>query len=356
MTLKLHPLLNNPNSVVVSIKPVTLKLSPKDYQDAAQQVMEAMQISLEGEKVAIKPNLTSGEHFADPDTGITTHPDFVGGMVTYLYKHGAKKGGIYVVEDPRDSDDFTVRHWRGTGFNEMAEATGAKIRTPIRNFCVRKKVPRPMVHTERLVTRYAADPHTLLMNVPKMKTHNLGITSLCFKNLMGLDEVFERHYCGQAMGDFLKAKGIKDVPQTPWMDKELHEGWEAELAKRLIDLAQVIPPHLNLVEGVIARDGTGFNRGTNFPIGTVVAGINMVAVDSVASYIMGFDPLKLVYTRMAAEWGLGTNDLEKMNIYIVSEGELVPVKDVEKLRAKRKFQVISGLLNEPEYTLNDGDL
>ena len=46
-----------------------------------------MQLELSGEKVAIKPNLTSEEHFADPDTGITTHWAFVGGMVEYLFKH-----------------------------------------------------------------------------------------------------------------------------------------------------------------------------------------------------------------------------------------------------------------------------
>ena len=93
------------------------------------------------------------------------------------------------------------------------------------------------------------------------------------------------------------------------MDRALHERWQEGLARRLADLAKVVQPQINVVEGIVGRDGTGFNRGTNYPLGLVVAGINMVAVDSVASYLMGFDPQELIYLRVAAEAGLGCNDL-----------------------------------------------
>ena len=166
MKIKIHPLLDDQNAVLVYKEPVAEKPAHADFWRIGKKIMEISQLELSGEKVAIKPNATSGEHFADPDTGITTHPDFVGGMVEYLYQHGAKPGGIYVVEDPRDSDDFNPRHWKGTGYVEMAEATGAKIRCPISYYCVKKTVPNPMVHPVRNVTRYAVD-------VPKMKTHNM---------------------------------------------------------------------------------------------------------------------------------------------------------------------------------------
>ena len=63
----------------------------------------------------------------------------------------------------------------------------------------------------------------------------------------------------------------------------MHELWQTGLARRLADTAQVLRPALNIVEGVVGREGTGFHRGRNRPLGLVIAGVNMVAVDSVAS-------------------------------------------------------------------------
>jgi uncharacterized protein (DUF362 family) len=213
-------------------------------------------------------------------------------------------------------------------------------------YCVKKTVPKPYVHSQRNVSRYAVDPRTVLFNVPKMKTHNLGITSLCMKNLMGLDDVFDRHYCGQAYGDVPEFKQYAGRPNNEWMDVSLHEKWQAGLGKRLADLAQVIRPQLNLVEGVVARDGTGFNRGRNFPLGMVVAGTNMVAVDSVASYLMGFAPAKMVYLNVAHAVGLGENHLENLCIFEVIDGSIVPCRSLETLRAPEPFRVISGIIGE----------
>jgi hypothetical protein len=66
--------------------------------------------------------------------------------------------------------------------------------------------------------------------------------------------------------------------------------WQEGLARRLTDTAQVIRPALNIVEGIVGREGTGFQRGRNRTLGLAVAGVNPVAVDSLTSYLMGFDP------------------------------------------------------------------
>ena len=344
MTLKIHPLLNDPNAVLIYRRPVSDLPADVEFERTACEAMQMMQIELDGKKVAIKPNVTSGEHFADPNTGITTHPAFIGGMVRYLAQHGARRDGIYIVEDPRDSDDFNPRHWKGTGYLEMAAATGARLRCPISYYCVKKNVPRPFVHPVRNVTRYAVDPETILINVPKLKTHNLAITSLCLKNLMGLDDVFDRHYCSQALQVHFMSLDEHMKKQT--MDETRHVDWQRGLAYRLADLAQVLPAHLNLVEGVVGRDGTGFNRGTNYPLGLVVGGINPVAVDSVASFIMGFDPGRLIYLQIAAEAGLGSNDLNRLKAYVVEDGRIVPCYDLDKERANPPFRVIRNIAGE----------
>ena len=345
--MKLNPLLEHRDAVLVVRQPVPDAPAWEDYRRVARTALGLIGLELDGEKAVLKPNVTAGEHFANPDSGIGTHPAFVEGMIEYLRDHGMRRAGAYILEDPRDSDDNEPRHWRGTGYLEVAERTGTKLRCPTTYTCVRKQVPRPFVHASRNVSRLAVAPDAVLINVPKLKTHNLGITTLCMKNLMGVDLVFDRHYCGQAWQDLppeIRDNGSR--PRHEWMTRAIHEQWQEALGKRLADLAQVVPPRLNVVEGVIGRDGTGFNRGRNVPLGLVVAGVNVVAVDAVASYIMGFEPTELIYLKVAASIGLGDNDVRRLRVYTAEEGALTVCHDPQRLRASPPFTVISGIMEE----------
>ncbi len=305
-----------------------------------------MQVKLEGERVVIKPNATSAEHFANPDTGITTHPGFIHGMVDYFQEQHTPSKSITIAEDPRNSDDTLPRHWKGTGYDQLAQSTGARLHCPTPYTCIKGVVPKPLVFRKLNVSRLSIAPNTVLLNVPKLKTHNLSITTLCLKNLMGLVNVYDRHYCGQAWQEMPIEIQTDPRPRTEWFTRAMHELWQAGLARRLVDTAQVIQPALNLVEGIIAREGTGFQRGRNRPLGLVVAGVNMVAVDSLASYLMGFEPQQLIYLRHAAEAGLGENDIRRLRIYIEQDGEVIPCRDVAALRADPPLQVISNITDE----------
>ena len=344
--MRLHPLLNDPQAVLVSHMPVGDPVGWDAYRAAARAAMAAMQIELDGEKAVIKPNVTVGEKYADPDTGIGTHPGFVHGMFDYLVEHGGRRSAVYVLEDPRNADDNDPRHWRGTGYDTLAQETGIKLRCPTTYTCVKRPVPQHQTHPTLNVSRLAVRQNTVLFNVPKLKTHNLAITTLCLKNMMGAVNVLDRHFCAQAWEEIPKTSRDDTRPKYEWMDEKVHELWEAGLARRLNDTAKAVPPHLNIIEGVVGRDGTGFHRGRNFPLGLVIAGVNMVAVDSVTSYLMGFDPAHLVYLRMAAEAGLGSNDLNALRIYIVREGAIVPCPDIEALRARPPLRVIRGIAGE----------
>lgn len=347
--MHIHPLLADPRVVVVSHTPVHEPVLATDYALAAASLLTALQVRLDGERAVIKPNVTSGEHHRNPDSGIVTHPAFVGGMVEHLAGHGARRGGIYVIEDPRDTDDNAPRHWQGTGYDALAASTGVKLRCPTSYTCVRRTVPRPHVFPTVNVSRLALAPGTVLFNVPKLKTHNLAITTLCLKNLMGLVNVFDRHYCGQAWRE-LAAAGVLPADsrsQHEWMDATLHERWQEGLARRLADTAQVIQPHLNIVEGVVGREGTGFQRGRNFSLGLAIAGVNMVAVDALTSYLMGYDPARLIYLQYAAS--LGCNDVTQLRVYEAREGELVACPDIEALRIHPPLRVIRNIVGEEDH-------
>jgi uncharacterized protein (DUF362 family) len=344
--VKIHPSLQDPDAVVVFQSPPLEQPAWEDFRLAGLRAMNAMQIELAGQKAVLKPNLTSGEHIADAESGITTHPAFVQGMVEYLQQHGARAGGIRIAEDPRNSDDNQPRQWRGTGFERVAQLTGAKLHCPTTYTCVRKTVPQALVHEHLNVSRLAVAGDSVLFNIPKLKTHNLAITTLCMKNLMGLVCARERHFCAQAWKELPEEVRCNPRPRYEWLDPATHERWQAGLARRLVDTARVIQPALNLVEGIVGREGSGFQRGRNRGLGLVLAGVNLVAVDSLTSYLMGFDPLRLVYLRLAAAGGLGENRIERLKVYVERGGELRRCADVHALRLAPPFHVISGLRGE----------
>ncbi len=340
--MKLDSRLLSPKSVAIYRRRVSPTPSAAEFQAAAEEALAVMRLELEGEPVVLKPNVTSGEHF-QPEMGITTHPAFVGGLVRYLRAHGAASDSIHIVEDPHNQDDESPPTWENTGYPEMAEAVGANLSAPTRETIVRRNVSQPLAHASRLVSSLAVEPGTIYINVPKLKTHNLAITTLCMKNQQGLVYVLERHYCAQAMQE-MDLQGIDTSrPHEEWMDEALHERWQEGLARRLADLAAIAVPHLNVIEGVVGRDGTGFNRGANYPLGLVMAGVNMVAVDSVASYLMGFDPQQIIYLRVAAKAGLGIHDPTQLDIYTSEGGELVPCDDLDRWRTNPSFGVIRGV-------------
>ena len=340
--MTLHPWLDDPTAVLVSRTPVPTSPTGDDFARAARTAFEAMELDLAGERVVIKPNVTSGEMFADPDSGITTHPGFVHGLLDYLLDHGATADRTSIVEDPRDTDDDEPRHWRGTGYLDVVESTGVGLRFPTTASCVSRPVPDPLVFPQLAVDAEATDPETVLINVPKFKTHNLAITTLSMKNLMGIVYTPDRHYCRQAWLEVPEAdRKPPSSPDAPF-DTALHERWQAGLARRLADTSKIAVPRLNVIEGVVGRDGTGFRNGANYAIGLVVAGINAVAVDAVASYLMGFDPSSIIYLRVAAEAGLGTHDLGAIRVIEVDGGRLVRCDEPARLRGE-PFRVISRL-------------
>ncbi|NLG28436.1 MAG: hypothetical protein GX557_11025, partial [Chloroflexi bacterium] len=119
--MKIHPLLQDPESVLVSRTPVGDPVTRTDYVRGAQQVLQALALELEaGERAVLKPNVTAGEVRENGDTGIGTHAHFVGGLVDYLHAHGGERGQVYVLEDPRNDNTEDPRTWVHTGYPEMA--------------------------------------------------------------------------------------------------------------------------------------------------------------------------------------------------------------------------------------------
>jgi uncharacterized protein (DUF362 family) len=88
----------------------------------------------------------------------------------------------------------------------------------------------------------------------------------------------------------------------------------AVMNHNLIALAGKTKPHISVVDGFVAMHREGPRHGTPFPLRTVVAGTDAVAVDAVAATIMGFDPADVGYLVHAQAAALGVANLERIRV------------------------------------------
>jgi len=115
------------------------------------------------------------------------------------------------------------------------------------------------------------------INLAKLKTHMQTGVTLSLKNQMGLLPANER-------------KG---------MHKDSH------LEKHIAYLGKAISPTISIVEGIVAMEGNGPHHGRDKRLNIVLAGDDMVELDSLATSIMGFDYKRIRHICVAASIGAG---------------------------------------------------
>jgi uncharacterized protein (DUF362 family) len=113
-------------------------------------------------------------------------------------------------------------------------------------------------------------------------------------------------------------------------------------------LAAAALPKISVVDGFVGMHGEGPRLGKRLRLGTVIAGVDPVAVDAVAAAIMGFDPLDVAYLRRAQAAGLGIADLAA--ITIVGEPWSQVRRKCRRHASDRLLRLVSG----PDADLSAG--
>ncbi len=129
---------------------------------------------------------------------------------------------------------------------------------------------------------------TNIIHLPTVKTHIFTTTTGAMKN---------------AFGGLLNEK-------RHWTHEVIHE--------TLVDLL-MIQKHIHkgifaVMDGTIAGDGPGPRCMTPYVKNVMLASADQVAIDAVAAKLMGFDPMKIKFIRIAHEMGLGCGDPSKIRI------------------------------------------
>jgi uncharacterized protein (DUF362 family)/Pyruvate/2-oxoacid:ferredoxin oxidoreductase delta subunit len=225
-----------------------------------------------GERVLIKPNMLSAKA---PERAVTTHPEILRGVISLV--QGA--GGKALVGDSPGIGSF-LKVAEQSGIMQVVQESGAELVEFVESRSVaangifkRFEISEAYLTADRVI------------NIPKLKTHEMMTMTCAVKNLFG---------------------AVVGAAKAGW---HLKAGADRQMfARMLLEIYLLRKPELTIVDAVTAMEGNGPGSGDPRSVGLLLAGINPVAVDVIAGEIAGI-PKRLLYVeRMAERLGLDGAD------------------------------------------------
>jgi uncharacterized protein (DUF362 family)/NAD-dependent dihydropyrimidine dehydrogenase PreA subunit len=237
-----------------------------------------------GNRVLLKVNLLSA---SAPDRAITTHPS----VVKALVKQVQSAGGIPIIADSPGgpfSRSMLESAYKKSGMYSVAEETGARLNYDTSS----KQVSNPEGKiAKKLDIISILDEVDVVITVPKLKTHMLtkftGATKILFGVVPGLTK---------------PAYHLKFAEIDNFCDM-------------LLDILAYVRPNLSVMDCVIGMEGDGpGSSGTPKKVGIILASEDSVALDVVASSIIGMKVDEVPILKRAKERGLTTGNLSDINV------------------------------------------
>ena len=218
-----------------------------------------------GDRVLLKPNMLAAK---EPDKAVTTHPSLVQ-VVAELVRDS---GGTVLIGDSPGIGSFSrvadksgiasAARESGSTLVEFSEAIELQGRGTFRSISIARAY-------------YEADK---IINLPKLKTHEMMTMTCAVKNLFG---------------------AVIGTEKAGW---HLKAGCSRELfAQLLLEIYLLKKPALNIVDAIFAMEGNGPGSGDPVKLGLLIAGVNPVAVDVIAGELTGIPADLLPIEREAAK-------------------------------------------------------
>jgi uncharacterized protein (DUF362 family) len=237
--------------------------------DLVKRMLEGVRacgLDVRGKKVLLKPNLVE----FDPNTCINTDVSVVAAAYEVFRTLGAAE--VKIGEGPGHRRDTyaiaEMARYRGeiTGFDGLFTDLNRDDVSPVQQFADRKEMYFPN-------TALRAD---LVVSLAKMKTHHWAGATLSMKNFFGVVP-------GSVYG---------------WPKNELHY---IGIPESIVELTRIFRRSFAIVDGIVGMEGNGPIQGTPKAAGVLVMGSDLPAVDATCCRIMGIDPGKIEYLKMAAD-------------------------------------------------------
>lgn len=232
-------------------------------------------------RVVIKPNLC---YYWGYSTGETTDPRVVSSVIDYIKRKTGSEVDISVAE--ADASAMKTKFaFPVLGYDKLCQEKRVKLinlsEGSIRDVPVKvgkKNLSLPI--NEILLN---AD---LIINIPKLKTHNFVGATCSLKNIFGA------------------------------ISKPRKYGYHKIISQVIVGVNKIVKSHLIIVDGLIAK-GSYAKK-----LGVILAGDDALAIDFVAARIMGFNPRRIAHLNLGEKEHIG----QTKNINIIEDFRLSEIR------------------------------
>lgn len=328
----LHPFIKeHPEAVFINLTSVGAPDDSQAIHDAAFKLAGEMFVRTSdgsgyplSTAITCKPNWTCTGR-PDPNDpisglGITTDLNYIEGFLKGVKTLGPEK--FYLRECA------CTHQWEQLGYYDMARRNNFDLKDLTskdywdlpEGEIIFREVNGGVVFREVGIMAPMTADGTFLINLAKLKAHQMGITA-AVKNLQGITARRFHQFCGGNYNIFKTYdKRYHKFFQPDYMEKiaelqKIHEDrgmprwkskvdrppygggfWMEQWVQRMIDAYSVIPTGINIVEGVYAQDGDGFNGGPHdgkpgkFMSNSVIFGKDAFRVDIISHWLAGHEP------------------------------------------------------------------
>jgi uncharacterized protein (DUF362 family) len=304
---------------------------------------------VKGKTVSIKLNMTSvpKEKLNDMPNEMThwVHPQVIGALVTLLGQAGATR--VRILESApwgtKPLEDFMMAAgWQPKDFASAA----TRVEFENTNFLGSgKSYARFMVPGGGLMyagydLNHSYRDTDVFVSLAKLKEHRTAGVTLSMKNCFGITPC--TIYSDNApldepsiapngfRGPMHSGSRVPPKSAPPLVDKTNSKDPGYRVPRITADLVSARPIHLAVIDGIYTMTGGELpNQNKSWlhqPIhpGLLIAGMNCVSTDAVATAVMGFDPMADRGTppfetadstlRLAEELGVGSRDLSRIEV------------------------------------------
>jgi len=211
---------------------------------------------LTGKSVLLKPNILLDDV---PAKAITTHPVFLEAVIRFLQSR--KCGKIFVGDSPGlHTASFKPLK---SGIYEVCEKTGAEW------VYFGKKTMTVTLPSGKTPVTDVLQRVDYFFSLPKLKTHELMNFTGAIKNSFGL------------------------IPHIHKAKQHAFHRNSRAMATFLLDLNERFTPDFVFMDAITAMEGAGPGNGQPFPLHLILGSTNLLALDIIASTIIGYDPLQI---------------------------------------------------------------
>lgn len=213
-------------------------------KDSISRIADAVSFSIPyGSKILIKPNLVSA---MGHDGLACSHPEIIASVAEWCLDHGA---AVKIGDSPALGKGLDVmQRW---GIADAVKSLDVQL-VPFS-----RGVKMKLAGGVQVSIASEVPESDILINAPRLKAHSqLGMT-IGVKNFFGIVKGWRKAFLHQSVG-----------------------GNEDRFAEMIVDLLEITPPGMTILDGIMAMHKSGPLDGDAYHLGILAGSINPVALDT----------------------------------------------------------------------------